>query len=296
MHEFSVSTNGRYTLKEKNIDKEKNTVVLVYEKLTHTLPAVDSVNRWSFGIITNGKKNKQVCEIVESIKAQSIPEYEILICGPCPDEKYVHEKTIKIIEDITVSGELRAPITKKKNAIFNDAKFNNICIVHDRYWFPEDWFENVKKYGNYFDLLTMPNLSKKNCRVFDWGVHTGLPSEIVGEIKRVMRYKDWSNDWYAQGGLIIAKKHFFKTEFLDENLFWGELEDVQFSKICNLKGLFFYIDVNNHIYTDPFRLGEIKKDPASVFSLTKSLLFTLKKMTQQWYRLNKNIKNKKYRN
>ena len=38
--------------------------------------------KFSFGILTLYKDNKQIQEVIDSIKALNIPEYEILLIGP----------------------------------------------------------------------------------------------------------------------------------------------------------------------------------------------------------------------
>ena len=61
-----------------------------------------------------------------------------------------------------------------------------------------------------------------------------------------------------QGGLMIIKRSIFNSMKLNENLHWGELEDVVFSKIAQLCGYYIYVDHNNKIYTNSLRLKEKK--------------------------------------
>jgi hypothetical protein len=252
-YEFAVSTNGRYFMDNKTIDDIKFSSQ--YIKKHKTLHKDDSIDNWSFGIITNGKKNEQVRNLISSIIAQNILNYEIIICGSfeyCDKEKF----PIISIEDVILNDDIRAPITIKKNKIAHAAKFQNLVILHDRYLLPNDWYHNMKIYGNYFDLLTMPNIGQNSGRVNDWGQHLGKPSQIYREVNHLLPYKKWSEGWYTQGGLLIIKKNFYFQNRLDNRLFWGELEDVQFSQIGNLLGWFYYLDVNNKIFTFSDRLGE----------------------------------------
>jgi len=106
--EFSVSTNGRYSMKMKTNHKRHNS--LVYSKKKNTLLQNDSIGKWSFGIITNGKKNKQVEDLIDSIVSQNIPDYEIIICGNFKSDKI----PVIIIDDIIIDSDIRAPITIKK--------------------------------------------------------------------------------------------------------------------------------------------------------------------------------------
>jgi len=265
-YEFSVSTNGRYKLSNQYIYKYK--LKLVYIKNTQTLHCDDSIDKWSFGIITNGQKNEQVNNLINSIIKQNIPNYEILICGKFTFEDY-RKYPILPIDDVVLKDDIRAPITIKKNKIASQAQYQNLMIMHDRYLLPDDWFLNMKKYGNYFDILTMPNIGPSGGRVNDWGEHLGQPSQIYDEVTHILPYNKWSIGWYSQGGLIIIKKHLYMDNMLDKRLHWDELEDVAWSQIGHLKGWMYYLDINNKIYTFSDRLNESSVIPKDFMPLRK---------------------------
>ena len=274
-HEYSISTNGRYRLVNENIDKLKFTLEYIKEK--KTLERNDTIDKWSFGIITNGNKNEKIVEIIDSIVAQNIPKYEIIICG-----HFTYANTdklpIQVIPDIILKNDLRAPITLKKNNIARVAVFNNLMIVHDRYLLPNDWYQKMKNYGNYFDILAFPNIGENGGRVNDWGLFSVKPSQIGYNISYQIPYNKWTEFFYAQGGLLLIKKNLFELNNLDSRLFWGELEDVQFSQKANLNGLFYYFDVNNKIYTFSGRLKEsnYSSNLSSIRSNLKFLYFWCK--------------------
>jgi len=287
MYEFSVATAGRYVLKEKAINQTQ--VKLRYRKEKSTNPIDDRIDKWSFGIITNGKKNEQVCALIKSIQDQNISNSEIIVCGPDPLAASKTHCPVKVINDVTLKDDIRAPITAKKNRLFEAMQNNNFCILHDRYLFHAEWFSQMQKYGNYFDLLTMPNLSQAGNRVVDWNEYVGKPSEVDKLGRYCLGYSEWSNNWYAQGGLIIGKQHLFEKKLLDERLHWGELEDIQFSQIANLNGVFLYFDVDNFIWTDPYRLGEIKQLRSKLRKKMIGFLSQKKIMVRQWLDHRRNI-------
>jgi len=272
-YEVSVSTNGRYILYDQTLNKKK--ITLSYVKKTPTLKQKDSIDKWSFGIITNGAKNDQVRNLVESIIIQEIPDYEILICGPFENNE--NYPNIKVLDDVLIESETRGPITHKKNKIAREAQYENVFILHDRYLLPGDWFDKMKAYGNFFDLLTFPNIGPNGGRVIDWGQYNGKPSQLFTEYSYLLNYYKHSEHWYSQGGLILIKKSLFLSNLLDENLFWDELEDVQFSQIGNLKGWFFNIDVNNKIFTKSDRLSESQLKENSFFV---RIIAKLKRLTR----------------
>ena len=142
-------------------------------------------------------------------------------------------------------------------------------IMHDRYLLPEDWFIKMKKYGNYFDLMTMPNIGSNKGRVNDWGQYRGKPSSIFNKINYLLKYSEWSNDWFSQGGLLIIKKSLYLDNMLDERLHWDEMEDIAWSQIGHLKGWFYYLDSNNKIFTFSDRLNESSLKHKKLMTLRK---------------------------
>ena len=148
-----------------------------------------------------------------------------------------------------------------------------MMILHDRYLLPDNWYQKIKKYGNYFDLLTMPNIGPNGGRVNDWGAHLGKPSEIYREVFHFLSYNKWSLGWYSQGGMLIIKKNLYFQCALDNRLHWDELEDIQFSQIGNLFGWFYYIDVNNKVYTFSDRIKESKMGRSILLYRIKNLIF-----------------------
>lgn len=248
-HEFALCTHGRYRMSSES---GSGVITLVYEKKYSILLPQDSITRWSFGIITDGNKNDQVHDLIKSIQQQKIPQYEIIICGPycCEDQ------ALKIIDIEVDEDDCRGHITRKKNMIAESAKYENLVILHDRYLFPDDWYKNMKNYGNAFELLAIPNIGPSGGRVNDWPVFEGLPSHPFIVNSTLLPYNLYSDSLYMQGGLMIVKKSILRQIKLDENLYWGELEDVLFSKIAHLKGYLLRMDVNNKIFTNSSRIQE----------------------------------------
>lgn len=253
-NEFSLSTKNRYIL----IDESKigKTFELTYKKIKSTTIPADKIHNWSFGIITNGKKQDSVNKLINSIECQDIKNYEIIICGP---KFSTDDKRIVNIDDVHIDNEIRGPICHKKNRIIKKCKYENVAIFHDRYFLPNDWFLNMKEYGNFFELLSMPNIGPSGGRVNDYTFFPAKPFQKKFKFNPLRNYNFWSDNWYSQGGVIISKKRILLDNLLDENLYWGELEDVAFSQILNLKGYFFYFDIKNKLYTNSSRINESKK-------------------------------------
>lgn len=248
-YEFSVSTNGRYFLSEAN--KHGEILSLLYQKRTSCLPENDTILKWSFGIITNGEKLGSLNKLLNSIHDQHIPEYEIIICGPYPAQGQPIDYTnVIILPDIIYDNDIRFPIAAKKNRVIDAARYNNLCILHDRFKLSEGWYMNMMKYGNYFDYLCLPTLDKSGNRFgVDWMTFS-FPLTQTLHINKSIDYHKWSPDVIIQGGVIIGKKHLILQHKLDERLHWEEMEDIHFSKAAYLNGAFFNIDINNSFISE----------------------------------------------
>jgi hypothetical protein len=260
-NEISLSLNNRYKL--ESIKEYSQQYKLTYVKYKKVNSEYDSIHKWSFGIITNGKNNQKVKNLIKSIELQAIPNYEIIICGPQIDCK---SKNVKFIDDVIIENDIRPPISHKKNIIISKSNFENIVILHDRYFIPQSWYENMINYGNYFDLLSMPNLDKDNRRVNDWTFFPSLPFQNKLKFNPLKKYNYWSNYWFVQGGVIIGKKNILTENPISEKLYWGELEDVTFSQRLNLNGYFYYFDKKNYLITDSDRIRGVK-DRSSIISI-----------------------------
>ena len=274
-YEFDVSTNGRYKLCE--VKKEGKYLKLIYRKSLCILPISDSINKWSFGIVTNGKKNDKVISLINSICKQNIIQYEIIICGPFPNINMVDSCKLKLLDDIILEDDIRVPISQKKNKIIEAAQFNNLCILHDRFVLPDYWFQKISSYGNYFDLLCLPTIDDLGNRfTVDWMIFCFPLTKRIYRNKS-LPYSKWTYESIIQGGVITGKRHLIRKYKLDERVYWDELEDMHFSKTAYLDGAFFYLDPNNRIISEAVNHKPVKKTVFYDIKSTINWLFALAK-------------------
>ena len=64
-YEFSIATNGRYILLDADQEKNSEILKLRYKKCLPTLEPRDNIESWTFGVISDGKKNDQVSLILD---------------------------------------------------------------------------------------------------------------------------------------------------------------------------------------------------------------------------------------
>lgn len=290
-YEFSLATNGRYYL--TNVSKNGDYLKLEYTKKKSTLLIEDAIQKWSFGIITNGKKLDFVNNLINSINQQNIPAYEILICGPYPKNEKVDYTNIQIIDDVIIEGDTRFPIPAKKNKIISQAKYNNLCILHDRFSLPVDWFKNMANYGNYFDYLCIPTLDKyKNRFAVDWMTFS-FPLTRRIQQNRSLPYHVWSPEVIIQGGVIVGKRNLMSKYKIDERLHWEEFEDMHFSKVAYLDGAFFYLDPQNYFISESVNHKALKGE--TKFKRLKEIIYWNIGIAKSFIKFNSIIK-KYYKN
>ncbi|MEN9406979.1 MAG: hypothetical protein RLZZ455_195 [Candidatus Parcubacteria bacterium] len=211
---------GNYTIERHEQSSRRG--ILVVRKLRSQFIPGDSIDKWTFGIITNGERDDWMDEIIASIRALNIPEYEIIVCGKYKER---NEKNFRYIA-FNERAE-RGWITKKKNLICNVARYENLCILHDRLVFEKDWFKGMRKFGNAFELLGCVQRDfETGIRAGDWLTHGGKIHERY-KISR-LEYTDWDFALYLSGQLTIIKKSIWEKVLWDETKYWGE-EDVDFS-------------------------------------------------------------------
>lgn len=180
---------------------------------------------FTFGIISGGNNEININKIIDSIENQKIPNYEIIIIG---NTNIKREKTIIKPFDETIK---RMWITKKKNMITNNAKYENIVYSHDYVYFLDDWYREFLKYGNGWDLCMNQILNADNTRFRDWTLWPHNPP-ILNSRGFILPYDiiHLTKYMYFSGAYWVAKKYVMERFPLDENLMWGQGEDVKWSK------------------------------------------------------------------
>lgn len=211
-----LSKNMKLVHEENNDDEW----LFVFEKKKPRLIDSDSLDKWTFGIITVGKRNEWVRQFIESVRDQKIPHYEIIIVGTWNDDS-VNKQDIKYIH--FNKQDDKGWITKKKNIIFQHAKYNNVLVLHDRFFLDKNWYKGMQQYGNYWDGLFFPIIDKTGYEYVHWSVwgHGFLPIGYAD-------IKDWDEDYYAGGTFMAIKKNIWKKVKLNEKLFWADQEDAEY--------------------------------------------------------------------
>jgi hypothetical protein len=246
----------------------------MFEKIESVLPQNDLITSWSFGIVSDGRKNDRILAIIDQIKNFSIPQFEVVICGPPPAENL--PDFVKILDDTDLYFDQRVPISKKKNRIIDQAKYNNLVLFHDRFNFPENWYDSIRKAGNYFDgfCIRIVDEETKMHRVQDW-MTTSLDHYEFKKLfhkNGLIKYTNWHPNWNVNGGFMIIKKHLIERVKLNPFLNWGECEDGDLCRRLDADG--FCLTMHSDVYvttqTQRLTVGKKRKGLFRLLQLLKS--------------------------
>jgi len=187
----------------------------------------ENILKITFGLITDGKNDNRLLQIIKSIQSLEIEFFEILVVG----NSKINLEGVRIV-NFTESPH-GAWITKKKNLITLLAQYDTIVYSHDYFVFDKLWFIEFSNMDN-FDVAMCAIKSPDGARYRDWTLwpHNGnLMDLLVIGHRCLMPYSiTLLNEFmYISGGFWIADKQFMLSNPLDENLFAGQSEDVEWS-------------------------------------------------------------------
>ncbi|OMO31695.1 hypothetical protein BH582_12160 [Vibrio sp. 10N.222.47.A9] len=218
-----------------------------------------SVDNWTFGIITAGKRKDYIAKIIESIKSQEIPKCEVIICGNVGEIENYSNDYVKLI-NFNEKDDL-GWITRKKNIIVESAKYNNICILHDRYILSDNWFSGFNEYGGDYDVLSLPQVFKN--RNLPYWLENKAEMDNPYDVNKICPESYWSKHLYMPGGVNVFKKNVGVSIKYNESLFWNQKEDVELSRMHLMNG--YLLRLNNlstldamfSHWQEPSRLGSM---------------------------------------
>jgi len=180
---------------------------------------------WTFGIITTYQDKDRLLHIIKSIRDLSIPEYEILFLGGGDSEGIDGSDIRKVDFD---ESQKQMWITRKKNILVKESKYENIVLMHDYHVFDQNWYQSFKEFGTDWDICSCSQYLITGSRnPMDWSLWDKPGHGRAWSLD----YNDWTQTqyMYISGGFFIIKKHVMIEEPLNESLGWNEEEDVEWS-------------------------------------------------------------------
>jgi hypothetical protein len=191
----------------------------------------------TFGIITAGGNETFIHEIISSIRAQHIPFYEIIIVGGPP----VWESSIQHIP-FDESG-VKGWITRKKNIICREAKYDTIVLIHDYIALEPGWYEGYLKYGFHFSICVNPIITIEGGRYLDYCLNKNYIGDIFND-GHLLPYsykasKDINKIMYISGAYYLIKKDTALKFPLDERLAHNHGDDIHLCQTLALNDIPF---------------------------------------------------------
>jgi hypothetical protein len=194
--------------------------------------------KWSFGITTseivlnsdgslNENFNHKIFEIIKSIENMNIPKnkFEIILIGHNNLFRDIEKDNLRIIFfDETLKNKW---ITRKKNILFDTAKFENCVIIHDYISFDIDWYKGFLKFENNWNVAMCQLRTKGDIRWRDWVLGWDQSAPYLLEHKGIILHKNrllYSDtdyihtNMYISGSVIIGKTDYLRSNKLNEDL------------------------------------------------------------------------------
>ena len=240
-----------------------------------TINENDLIENWTFWIITNWERIEWIEKVIQSILKQEIPNFEIMICWKLIDKSIIEKYNLKYVE-FTEKDEIWW-ITRKKNLVVQNAKYENLMIMHDKIILDDNWYNWMQKYWNNFESLSCITKNIEGKRYSDWKVVLWkdlyfIQNKIYSKIRKnvdkwvykeslwfdqyYLNYNDWDVHSSIVGHFNILKKRIASKVQWDENLYWNCAEDVALSSDINVNGFLNKFNPYSGVTSLNFRQAE----------------------------------------
>ena len=196
---------------------------------------------WCIGIPTNGKKNVSILALLNSIqiaqnfllqKAKVEIDIEIIIVGK--KDKLFDGYDIRLFEQ-SLDENLPA-LGEKKYIIGNNATYENILFIHDRYTLDKSFFLGFEKWGYDFEYATTQQYDTKH-NIYDPILAIDNFNRANIQMRRINNQSYPYNMLYVNGGLTIVKKSIIRKINFNPFLMHCEAEDIDFARRLNVSGI-----------------------------------------------------------
>lgn len=206
-----------------------------------------------FYVISNGKDIDALIETLRSIRMSERISGEIVVVGPqalsSSGQLLKEFPTIQFIsdEEIYKPGEVRFPISRKKNLILDQGRSEIVVILHDRIRLNPDWTNQLMARHRHFDLYTCVIESMDGrFRYLD-----KFSLDFQGYIQNrkshfYMGYGEDNSRQMVDGGFFVLNRKSTGNVRFDPTLHWSEMEDVDFVLKLKLAGCLVSFDPENN--------------------------------------------------
>jgi hypothetical protein len=188
---------------------------------------------FTFGIVTDGSPEAvlRLERILGSIEAQGMRSYEVLIVGNVEGLARRHTRVLRFDESVKPGW-----ITRKKNLITEQARFEHVVYCHDYLELEAGWYAGWRDFPD-FDACMNPLVNVDGTRYRDWSLFYDPSSQAARDyagmerLENLLPYGETSLSklMYFSGAYWVARRSVMRELPLDERLTWGQGEDVIWS-------------------------------------------------------------------
>ncbi|MFQ5699347.1 MAG: glycosyltransferase, partial [Myxococcota bacterium] len=178
----------------------------------------------SFCVITAGRRAEPLELVLRSIGAQKIPECETIVTGRYREDPRIHYLP-------AVADADRGRLAALRNRAVAAARFEHVAILDDDIVLAPDWYENLRRFGSDFEIVTSQIRVPDGSRYWDHASYGGPSGHQVLPV-------DAEDDhlYMTGGGGWVMKRRIWERVPWDETRAFYEGEDVDFSARCRAAG------------------------------------------------------------
>lgn len=178
----------------------------------------------SFCTITSGRRPELLETVLRSIRAQRVPELEVVLVGDCTSRADALTVTAR---EHAEAGRLGA----MRNLAVAAARHDTLVILDDDVVLAADWYESLCAYPREFDILTSQVRLPDGSRYWDHATCGGaLGHRILAPDEQD------PNVYMTGGGGWVMKRRVVEAVRWDDNRGFYEGEDVEFARRCQGAG------------------------------------------------------------
>lgn len=182
----------------------------------------------SFCVMAAHRSMESFQRCVDSIKRQNLQDYEILV-GGINFEGTEEDKTYLFRAEWLDREHF--PISEIQNEFCKRATKEFIVLIDANVELSNTWFQSIQK-ADCFDVIATRIVNEKNERIIDWG----YTSSLQPDLPLPLEYDEWVPYAFVSGTLMTVRRTVWDHVEFDENLFWGQNEDVNFCKRASETG------------------------------------------------------------
>lgn len=232
-------------------------------------PAEEDDGGWSFCLPVGPGDATILNVVVRRILEIAELNSEILISGT-PGANFKYADKVRFVPERRTTDAAAGQainICQKKNILVEHATKSNVCVMHDRVFLPSDFMAAMKAFGPVYGIHTLQSIYFDDyvnfapARYSDFNVvqnYNSLDQSVAlakdgrtlspyasSSVWRIMKHGNFAFQHairhnpltYATGSLYIAKRKVWGAYPQDENIVWGECEDVEFGLRHNAAGI-----------------------------------------------------------